>query len=915
MKKIILFLVTTAFLSTSWSQSVLVPAFEVEVIGNVATVTNTSILPAGWEITYMQWYVSGEEISSTEEQFTYTISNICDEVYIQLSIYVDSLTIPMGGGTYGEYIDYDGLEAIINVNIDEATQVVTLSPSANGGSVPYTYTWTIGDEVVLASEVIFPFGEEPYYSANLCVIDVNGCTACNHYSEENPFLDCTLTLDITTDGNLVNAWPHLMLGTFELTDWQGMITDPDTVSYAYGISPVPVFTTYVDELGIYEWCVSLDDWSMNFFEGCPAETCQTFEITSFSNDCAAFFDHAVFGPQAHFVNESTGYYTDLLWDLGDGTTSDAQSVIHTYLPGTYLVTLTVSNPDIGCSSIYTENITVFEPAHLCGFVYIDENGNGVYDGEDWLPDTVDLYFQGQYIMQSGGGFDAEVVAGADCIYIENYTSYILTSPSGFSPCEGGFYIELDPAQNVCPLEIGLMFPVATVCGTMYYDSNNNGSYDALELPIAFEQINVDAGSFGNLIVVTDANGAYCVEVPLAELIQMVPTFSLNPAATITPFLYENYFFTTDTFNNVNFGVYDSSEELDLGINLTSSNTPIIGGWIYYYVQAHNYSNVTSTATISLVFDPGQSGYTEFGYSLMDDPGSTFNPDDHSISWNVTMLPYQTQNFSLITTNNLTLSIGDQLTVTADITATGTETDVATANNFASNSQVVVSSFDPNNKLVQPMGSGDEGKISPLTDDLTYTINFQNTGTSPAINIIITDELDEDLDPSTIQILGASHNVQSLIDGNNITWTFNNIMLADSFSNEAESHGYVLFRISPDANLPDQTAIENTANIYFDFNEAVVTNTALNTIEYALGTHEISISDNVSIYPNPAGDIVSVEIKEQAELRVFDTQGRIIHSQPLKKSREMIDTSSWSAGFYTFSITTFSGISSHCVVKR
>ena len=47
-----------------------------------------------------------------------------------------------------------------------------------------------------------------------------------------------------------------------------------------------------------------------------------------------------------FTDESIGIITKWLWDFGDGKKSSAQNPVHTYKsPGTYIVTLTVSNAD------------------------------------------------------------------------------------------------------------------------------------------------------------------------------------------------------------------------------------------------------------------------------------------------------------------------------------------------------------------------------------------------------------------------------------------------------------------------------------------------------------------------------------------------------------------------------------------
>jgi hypothetical protein len=58
-----------------------------------------------------------------------------------------------------------------------------------------------------------------------------------------------------------------------------------------------------------------------------------------------------------FMNMSTTEAVEYTWDFGDGTTSSDFNATHSYtLPGTYTVTLTVS--DGVCSAVYTQEITV-----------------------------------------------------------------------------------------------------------------------------------------------------------------------------------------------------------------------------------------------------------------------------------------------------------------------------------------------------------------------------------------------------------------------------------------------------------------------------------------------------------------------------------------------------------------------------
>jgi uncharacterized repeat protein (TIGR01451 family) len=137
---------------------------------------------------------------------------------------------------------------------------------------------------------------------------------------------------------------------------------------------------------------------------------------------------------------------------------------------------------------------------------------------------------------------------------------------------------------------------------------------------------------------------------------------------------------------------------------------------------------------------------------------------------------------------------------------------------------VACSFDPNDKAANPAGVGPL-HLTLLHDTLEYTIRFQNTGTDTAFNIVLKDTLSNKLDWSSLQMVTASHNYHlNIEDGNNCTWYFNNILLADSNINNAASHGYVVYRIKPKPLLVPGDTIKNTAGIYFDYNLPVATNT-------------------------------------------------------------------------------------------
>ena len=197
-----------------------------------------------------------------------------------------------------------------------------------------------------------------------------------------------------------------------------------------------------------------------------------------------------------------------------------------------------------------------------------------------------------------------------------------------------------------------------------------------------------------------------------------------------------------------------------------------------------------------------------------------------------------------------------------------------------NEPILECAYDPNDKRVYPTGEGVEHLV-PMDQLLTYTVRFQNTGTIAAENVTIVDQLDGDLDPTTVQVLGASHPVHALVspDGS-ITFEFIGIQLPDSGSNEAGSHGYVQFAVSPLGGLLDLTPVTNTASIYFDANPAIVTNTTLNTLSYGItGVNEAQVMGDafIQVQPNPAFDVATIHIGTgltgRVTIDVYDEAGQ------------------------------------------
>lgn len=228
-------------------------------------------------------------------------------------------------------------------------------------------------------------------------------------------------------------------------------------------------------------------------------------------------------------------------------------------------------------------------------------------------------------------------------------------------------------------------------------------------------------------------------------------------------------------------------------------------------------------------------------------------------------------------------------------------------------QVVLASYDPNDKAVVPQGLFTQHFID-TTDVLEYTIRFQNTGTAPAINIIVTDTISEFLDVSKFHHMSSSHPCTvDILYSNIIRWTFTNIMLADSTNNEPESHGYIKFKINQVPGNDFGDLITNNAAIFFDYNLPVITNTVFNTIgkmgDITSPAPVIySANRKVNVYPNPGNSFVSFEVNsDNYDIEIINLSGQKVRSiTGISSPVYTMQRSGMANGIYFYSITDSKG---------
>lgn len=437
----------------------------------------------------------------------------------------------------------------------------------------------------------------------------------------------------------------------------------------------------------------------------------------------------------------------------------------------------------------------------------------------------------------------------------------------------------------------------------FLDANNNGVKDTGEQNFPLGQFTYEVNNNGNIHNIVSPTGIY-------NIYDNNTSNSYDFSYVIDPLYAASYGITTASYNNVhaitgggmqvyNFPITVAQAYNDLAVNIIPVNAPRPGFTYQDIIRYTNNGNQTVSGTVTFTHDALVS------ITANTQTGTT--PITNGLSYNFTnLLPFESREMTVTmqVPTIPTVMIGNLLTNTASIVPLAG--DVVPMNNNVSNSQVIIGSYDPNDKM-----EAHGGRILHSTftsnDYLTYTIRFENSGTASAIDVRVNDVLDARLDENTVSMIRASHPYIMDRVNRNINWTFENIQLPVSVADTNIGKGYITFKVKPRAGYAIGDIIPNTASIYFDFNPAIVTNTFNTEFVQQLGLEELENADFV-FYPNPVTDIVTITVKNNSaitNMAVYDVSGKMIIAQKPATlvSTQTLDLSSVSKGMYLLEVTT------------
>ncbi len=407
----------------------------------------------------------------------------------------------------------------------------------------------------------------------------------------------------------------------------------------------------------------------------------------------------------------------------------------------------------------------------------------------------------------------------DLITSENQITYTFNDPGTFFMCLGEVG---DVCDNIVPSdlcnEVYVNKPNYTLSGYAFIDTNLNGIFDVGELPLPNFKI-IDPSS--NMTYFTNEDGYYHFRVDqglqtyeaeasygLWDMASYAITADILVEQTVIdfPFVAVSGPVTSDAIVSSGFLRCNTFALLNVSV-LNTSNRALKGSLEINF----------DPTTVSYEFDPQPTKITntQYIYDFQDiNPGLSFSPFIR-----IGIPPF----FPL------------QDSMTFDVVIREDDGNILDRMEY---SDLIRCSYDPNDKRSWPDRPGDENHIL-AGEIIDYTIRFQNNGNDTAFYVEVVDVISPYLDPSSITLRESSHDMKVQIHMDSVFFIFDPIALVDSTTNFEASQGFVSFSIMATEDIDAGELVQNKAEIIFDKNDPIITNSTVNTVVDILPCYHIS----------------------------------------------------------------------------
>ncbi len=273
---------------------------------------------------------------------------------------------------YKSFIVLEPQPLIVTGNVTNAFNCNTINSGSinlqvTGGTTPYRYAWSNGS-------ISQNLNNLPPGNYSVTVTDAKGCSQSKQFSiirqqalnvtvKTETIADCDIQevkqkFEAQVTGGVPPYLMHWSSGTVSGANNQFMETGQNGAILLLVTDSVGCTTNYSFNVVVPE-----------------------FESPEFDVESEQFTIHGAFSIEDPilFTNNSTGNYTSITWNFGDGAVSTEENPIHVYTrPGTYLVTQTIVYP-FGCTIVHKMTLEITKGYRLIPPTGFTPNDDGIND--------------------------------------------------------------------------------------------------------------------------------------------------------------------------------------------------------------------------------------------------------------------------------------------------------------------------------------------------------------------------------------------------------------------------------------------------------------------------------------------------------------------------------------------------------
>lgn len=837
------------------------------------------------------------------------------------------------------YVSCVGLELSMSSTMASCTNGTVTVNSIVGGVAPYSYLWSNGATTNSISGLVTG-------SYNCIATDANGCSGMGYaYVEQNPYISVNFTQAPANCNNAdgqATAFPDGGITPY-VYSWDNGSTTQTANNLAEGYHQIKVTDANgcIGTNSVY--ISSLSPVYVNYSTTPSSCTSPTGGASLNVSGGQAPYTYKWYG-----LSSTTSSVSGLAVGNYSFTVTDANGCIRTgtvFIPPISQLSAYITQSNPVCPST-AGSLSVFASSTATPITYLWSNGAttstisnvsvGWYTCKITDANGCEVNKSGYLYSQSPiqVGFSS---TPASCIYTAD-GSITATPTGGTAPytykwsngattatvnglLKGVYSVTVTDANgctNVYPnnyINLGHINSNACYCtieGTVYYDVNGDCAKGTGE--DGMENILIDGGTLGYTL--TDQNGNYSFLAPIGsytikEILDKGNSLSTCQSNSIAV----NVTSVGNCTQTVNFA-NNITPHHDLCVLKLDLTGPIPGNDYIQQTIISNIGNITETDIQANTLNDGQlSWLTSFNPSYVSDGTNKYKLSSPLI---IKKSQYTAINNTYFTPTNIplgtTVYFRDTVSYKSPLSTYWITNEETPWNNITDQWTTVRSSFDPNYKSVSPKGVGETGKIDLTNKNFTYVIHFENNGTAPAQNIVVTDSLDSDFDLESFRTIESSHNVNTRVKNGVVTFTFKNINLDYTPKGvyKGSAQGYVAYTIKAKNSVVIGTKLENNADIYFDYNVPIRTNTTVNTYSTDLTLNNTNLkTEQVKLYPNPGSNKVYLEfpnaLSGSKNVSLVDMNGRVLQSETINGELGYIEVSKLVNGLYFVQIQSENGV--------